>query len=251
MFRYCFTIEYDGSYYVGWQRQKNGISVQGVIEDALFALTKETVTVYGAGRTDSGVHALGQVAHVDLIREWCSERLCSAMNAHLRFMNAAVSIIDVKSVNRNFDARFSALRRHYLYRIIIRRSPLCLEKGRAWWVPKNLDYEAMHEAAQLLVGQHDFTTFRSVHCQAITPVRTLDSLTITSIGNIVEIKAVARSFLHHQIRSFVGSLKLVGEGKWTSDNLKRALDACDRKACGPVAPAEGLYFLHVEYPGSG
>ncbi len=245
--RYRLVVEYDGSDYVGWQRQENGPSVQGAIEKAVLSLTGETVSIRGAGRTDSGVHAVGQVAHLDLTREWKTHTLRNALNAHLTLAGERVSILEAAEAPADFDARFSAIRRHYLYRIISRRSPLALEAKRAWWVPKALDHEAMHEAAQRLVGHHDFTTFRSAHCQATSPVRTLDRLDVTRSGERIEIRASAQSFLHNQIRSFAGSLKLVGEGKWTPDDLQAALEARDRKACGPVAPPEGLYFLQVDY----
>ncbi|ASP85634.1 MULTISPECIES: tRNA pseudouridine(38-40) synthase TruA [Sinorhizobium] len=245
--RYRLTVEYDGSDYVGWQRQENGPSVQGAIEKAVLSLTRETVSIRGAGRTDSGVHARGQVAHLDLTREWKSYTLQNALNAHLALAGERVSILDVAEAPGDFDARFSAIRRHYLYRIISRRSPLALEARRAWWVPKPLDHDAMHEAAQRLVGHHDFTTFRSAHCQATSPLRTLDRLDVTRAGELIEIRATAQSFLHNQIRSFAGSLKLVGEGKWTPDDLQAALEARDRKACGPVAPPDGLYFMRVDY----
>lgn len=245
--RYRLTVEYDGSDYVGWQRQENGPSVQGAIEKAVLSLTGETVSIRGAGRTDSGVHAMGQVAHLDLTREWTTHTLRNALNAHLTLAAERVSILDAADVPPDFDARFSAIRRHYLYRIISRRSPLALEARRAWWVPKSLDHEAMHAAAQHLVGHHDFTTFRSAHCQATSPLRTIDRLDVTRSGELIEIRATAQSFLHNQIRSFAGSLKLVGEGKWRPDDLKAALEARDRKACGPVAPPEGLYFMQVDY----
>lgn len=245
--RYRLTVEYDGSDYVGWQRQENGPSVQGAIEKAVLSLTGETVSIRGAGRTDSGVHAMGQVAHLDLTREWTTHTLRNALNAHLTLAAERVSILDAADVPPDFDARFSAIRRHYLYRIISRRSPLALEARRAWWVPKSLDHEAMHAAAQHLVGHHDFTTFRSAHCQATSPLRTIDRLDVTRSGELIEIWATAQSFLHNQIRSFAGSLKLVGEGKWRPDDLKAALEARDRKACGPVAPPEGLYFMQVDY----
>ena len=245
--RYRLTVEYDGSDYVGWQRQDNGPSIQGAIEKAVLSLTRETVSIRGAGRTDSGVHARGQVAHLDLTREWKSYTLQNALNAHLALAGERVSILDVAEAPGDFDARFSAIRRHYLYRIVSRRSPLALEARRAWWVPKPLDHDAMHEAAQRLVGHHEFTTFRSAHCQATSPLRTLDRLDVTRAGELIEIRATAQSFLHNQIRSFAGSLKLVGEGKWTPDDLQIALEARDRKACGPVAPPDGLYFMRVDY----
>jgi tRNA pseudouridine38-40 synthase len=246
--RYRMVVEYDGTPYVGWQRQDNGPSVQSAIEGAILSLTGETVKIKGAGRTDSGVHAIGQVTHVDLSREWQPYKLRNAVNAHLAMAREAVSIIDVAAVSEDFDARFSAIRRHYLYRIISRKSRLALEYKRAWWVARDLDHEQMHAAAQTLVGRHDFTTFRSTHCQAKSPVRTLDRLDVTRNGDLIEIRATAQSFLHNQIRSFAGTLKLAGEGTMTPADVRAALEARDRKECGPVAPPEGLYFMQVDYP---
>jgi tRNA pseudouridine38-40 synthase len=248
MHRYRMTVEYDGALYVGWQRQDNGSSVQGAIEKAILSASGETVSVRGAGRTDSGVHATGQVIHADLFRQWAPFKLQNALNAHLRLAGERVSILEVETASDFFDARFSALRRHYLYRIITRRAPLAIEAGKAWWVPKALDHEAMHAGAQMLVGRHDFSTFRSAHCQANSPVRTLDRLDVTRNGELIEIRATAQSFLHNQIRSFAGTLKLAGEGKWTPDDVRGALEARNRKACGPVAPPDGLYFMKVDYP---
>ncbi|MCL6705702.1 tRNA pseudouridine(38-40) synthase TruA [Pseudomonas sp. R2.Fl] len=247
--RYRMTVEYDGTPYVGWQRQENGLSVQEALETAVLSLTGETVSIRGAGRTDSGVHALGQVVHVDLGRDWEGYKLRNALNAHLALAGQAVSVLDAVAVDETFDARFSALRRHYLYRIISRPARLAIEANRAWWVPKPLDHELMHEAAQQLVGHHDFTTFRSAHCQANSPMRTLDRLDVTRDGDVIEIRASAQSFLHNQIRSFAGTLKLAGEEKMTVADVRAALEARDRAACGPVAPPEGLYFLKVDYPG--
>jgi tRNA pseudouridine38-40 synthase len=246
--RFRLTIEYDGSAYVGWQRQDNGPSVQGAVEKAILSLTGETVSIRGAGRTDSGVHATGQVIHADLAREWSPFKLQNALNAHLKMAGERVAIVSVGAASEFFDARFSALRRHYLYRIISRRAPLALEAGKAWWVPKALDHEVMYAAAQTLVGKHDFSTFRSAHFQANSPIRTLDRLDVTRNGELIEIRATAQSFLHNQIRSFAGTLKLAGEGKWTPADVRAALDARDRKACGPVAPPDGLYFMQVDYP---
>lgn len=246
--RFKMTVEYDGTPYVGWQKQENGHSVQAALEGAILSLTQETVTIRGAGRTDSGVHALGQVVHADLSREWAPHKLRNAVNAHLMMREEKVSVLEVDRVSDDFDARFSALRRHYLYRVISRRSPLAVEAKRAWWVSKDLDHEAMHAAAQMLVGHHDFTTFRSVHCQAKSPVRTLDRLDVTRTGELIEIRASAQSFLHNQIRSFAGTLKLAGEGKMSPDDVRAALEARDRAACGPVAPPDGLYFMQVDYP---
>ena len=247
--RFRMSVEYDGTSYVGWQKQDNGHSVQAALQNSILSLTGETVSIRGAGRTDSGVHAFGQVIHADLSRDWQPFKLRNALNAHLMMAKERVSVIDVQQVPDDFDARFSAVKRHYLYRIINRPSPLAVEAGHAWWVPKPLDHEAMHSAAQMLVGHHDFTTFRSVHCQAKSPVRTLDRLDVTRTGDLIEIRASAQSFLHNQIRSFAGTLKLAGEAKMTPDDVRAALEARDRKECGPVAPPEGLYFMKVDYPG--
>ncbi|CAH0339284.1 tRNA pseudouridine(38-40) synthase TruA [Rhizobium sp. CECT 9324] len=246
-FRLC--VEYDGTPYVGWQRQDNGPSVQGALEKAILALSGETVVIRGAGRTDSGVHAMGQVVHADLSRDWVPAKLRNALNAHLGMAGESVAVIEVRAAPDDFDARFSALRRHYLYRIISRPARLALEAQRAWWVPKPLDHLAMHEAAQQLVGHHDFTTFRSTHCQAKSPMRTLDRLDVSRTGDLIEIRATAQSFLHNQIRSFAGTLKLAGEGKMSPADVRAALNARDRSACGPVAPPDGLFFMKVDYPG--
>jgi tRNA pseudouridine38-40 synthase len=243
--RYKLTIEYDGGPFVGWQRQPNGQSVQAVLEHAVEALTGRCATVHGAGRTDAGVHALGQVAHVELEKEWDRNTLRNALNAYLR--RHLVSVLSAEQVDDGFHARFSAVRRHYLYRIVIRPAPLALERGRAWWLPLALDADAMHRAAQLLIGRHDFTTFRAGNCQAKSPVKTLDCLDVTRTGELIEIRAEARSFLHHQVRSMVGSLKLIGQGKWSVSDLADALAAADRRRCGPVAPALGLYLVKVDY----
>ncbi|WP_151986835.1 tRNA pseudouridine(38-40) synthase TruA [Rhizobium sp. EC-SD404] len=245
--RYKLTIEYDGTDFVGWQRQDNGRTVQGAIEAAILGFSGETVAVKGAGRTDAGVHALGQVGHVDLARNWPVETVRNAVNAHLIKARDAVAILAVNLVTEEFDARFSALKRHYVYHIVNRAAPLTVLRDRAWRVPRPLDAEAMHEAAQRLVGRHDFTTFRSVQCQAKNPVRTLDRLDVFRNGETIEIHASAQSFLHNQIRSFAGSLKLVGEGRWNADTMTAALEARDRKKCGPVAPPDGLYFSSVDY----
>lgn len=245
--RYRLRIEYDGTPYVGWQRQENGPSVQGAIEAAILSLTGETVSIRGAGRTDSGVHAMGQVAHADLSRHWKEHTLRNALNAHLGMAGERVAILDAAEVPDDFDARFSAKKRHYLYRIISRRAPLALEANRAWFVARELDHEVMHAAGQVLVGRHDFTTFRAAQCQANSPVRTIDRLEVTRSGELIEIRVSAQSFLHNQIRSFAGTLKLAGEGKWTVDDVRAALEARDRKACGPVAPPDGLYFMAVDY----
>ena len=245
--RYRLTVEYDGSPFVGWQRQANGPSVQAAIEAAILAFSGEAVTVFGAGRTDAGVHAEGQVAHVDLARDWRAERLAAALNAHLR--DHPIAILAVARAADDFHCRFSAVARHYLYRILNRRAPPALDRGRVWWVRAPLDAEAMHRAAQGLVGHHDFTTFRSSDCQAASAMKTLDRLDVVRAGLHVAIRASARSFLHNQVRSMAGSLKLVGEGKWSAADVARALAARDRTACGPVAPPEGLCLLAVDYPG--
>jgi tRNA pseudouridine38-40 synthase len=245
--RYRLDIEYDGSPYAGWQRQKGQHSVQAAIEQAIAAFCGEEVSLRGAGRTDAGVHALGQVAHLDLAREWPADTVRDAVNAHLVSAGETVAVLAATLVGDDFDARFSALRRHYLYRIVNRRAPLALARRQAWWTPKPLDAEAMREAAQALVGKHDFTTFRSVQCQAKSPVKTLDRLDVARAGEAIEFRATARSFLHNQVRSMVGTLKRVGEGAWNAADVKAALEACDRSACGPVAPPDGLYLVKVDY----
>lgn len=244
--RYRITIEYDGTPFVGWQSQAVGASVQGAIERAITAFSGEQVSLRGAGRTDSGVHALGQVAHFDLARDWDAFRVREALNHHLK--PAPVVALDCTRVGADFDARFSAVQRHYLYRILARRSPPALDKHRVWWLPIALDAEAMREAAGSLVGRHDFTTFRAAACQAASPVKTLDQLDVAVVGEEIRIRASARSFLHNQVRSMVGSLKQVGSGRWSGAQLAAALAACDRSACGPVAPPDGLYLVRVDYP---
>ncbi len=246
--RYRLDIEYDGGPYAGWQRQAGQPSVQQAIETAIAGFSGETVTIRGAGRTDAGVHAAGQVAHVDLDRDWPENTVMNAVNAHLSMAGETVAILRAAKVDSEFDARFSAVARHYLYRIVNRRAALALERGRAWHVPKLLDAGAMHEAAQVLVGNHDFTTFRSVQCQAKSPVKTLDRLDVTRDGDLIEVRASARSFLHNQVRSMVGTLKRAGEGAMSADDVRRALEAADRAACGPVAPPDGLYLMRVDYP---
>ncbi|MGE5366992.1 MAG: tRNA pseudouridine(38-40) synthase TruA [Betaproteobacteria bacterium] len=243
--RYKLTIEYDGTPYVGWQAQDNGVSVQGVLTAAIAAFTGEQAAVGAAGRTDAGVHALGQVAHVDLAKDWDTETVRDAINFHLRPQPVAVLVVE--RATPDFDARFSAVKRHYLYRIVNRRADLTLEQNRAWRVPRPLDADAMHAAAQHLIGRHDFTTFRSTECQAGSPVKTLDRLDVARDGDEIRITAAARSFLQHQVRSMVGSLVHVGEGKWRSDDLVAALAARDRTACGQVAPPHGLYLVRVDY----
>jgi tRNA pseudouridine38-40 synthase len=243
--RYKLTIEYDGTPFVGWQMQDNGASVQSALTDAIAAFAGERVAVQGAGRTDAGVHALGQVAHVDLAKEWDNDTVRDAINFHLR--PRPVAVLTAEQVEPAFDARFSAIKRHYLYRIVNRRADLTLAHNRAWRVPRPLDAAAMHAAAQTLVGRHDFTTFRAAECQAKSPVKTLDRLDVGRDGDEVRVEASARSFLHHQVRSMVGSLVHVGEGKWSADDLAGALAARDRSVCGQVAPPHGLYLVRVEY----
>jgi tRNA pseudouridine38-40 synthase len=243
--RYKLVIEYDGAPFVGWQVQDNGLSVQGVLMAAIAAFSGETVAVQGAGRTDAGVHATGQVAHVDLAKAWDTDTVRDAVNAHLR--PHPVAVRSAEAAADDFDARFSATKRHYLYRIVNRRADLALDRQRAWRIGRPLDAAAMHAAAQRLVGKHDFTTFRAAECQAKSPVKTLDRLDVEPDGEEIRIHASARSFLHTQVRSMVGSLALVGEGRWSADDLARALALRDRAACGPVAPPDGLYLVRVDY----
>ncbi|MEI9995901.1 MAG: tRNA pseudouridine(38-40) synthase TruA [Rhizomicrobium sp.] len=245
MTRYRLLLEYSGASLVGWQRQEHGASVQGILEDALRKITGETVTVHGAGRTDAGVHALGQVAHVDLEKNLTGDKLRDALN---HFVRPNVAVLEAAVAPPDFHARFSATARHYLFRILTRRPPPVLEAGKVWHVVHALDADAMHHAAQALLGTHDFTTFRAAECQAKSPVKTLDRLDVRRAADEIHVEASARSFLHHQVRSIVGSLKLVGEGKWRPRDLAQALAAKDRARCGPVAPPDGLYLVRVDYP---
>jgi tRNA pseudouridine38-40 synthase len=250
--RYRITIEYDGTPFHGWQRQANGPSVQGNLEIALHKFCGEAAGVRGAGRTDAGVHALGQVAHFDLEKSWEPFRVREALNFHLK--PAPIVVVSCEQVSADFDARHSATARHYRYRILGRRAPPALDRNRVWWLPVALDAERMANAARALLGRHDFTTFRAAQCQANSPVRTLDRLDVTRSGDEIIVEASARSFLHNQVRSMVGSLRLVGDGKWSAGDLEAALNATDRAACGPVAPAAGLYLVSVDYgarPSSG
>jgi tRNA pseudouridine38-40 synthase len=243
--RYRITLEYDGTPFVGWQVQAEGLSVQGRLAEAIRRFCGETVMPRGAGRTDAGVHALGQVAHFDLTRAWPLHTVRAAINFHLK--PEPVAVLDCAIVPDSFDARFSASARHYRYRILARPAPPVLDRDRTWWVPQPLSAGAMSAAANVLIGRHDFTTFRAAGCQARSPVKTLDVLSATAVGEEIVIAASARSFLHNQVRSMVGSLKLVGEGKWTAADVAAALAAKDRAACGPVAPARGLYLVRVDY----
>ncbi|MEM9139130.1 MAG: tRNA pseudouridine(38-40) synthase TruA [Pseudomonadota bacterium] len=244
--RYKLTLEYHGSPFVGWQRQAEGLSVQGVVEDALRRLEADAPGIAGAGRTDAGVHATGQVAHCDLAQDWDAFRLSEALNHHLK--PHPVAVLACTRVADEFHARFSAERRHYLYRIANRRAPLAVEAGLAWRVPHRLEADAMARAARALVGKHDFTTFRSAQCQAASPVKTLDLIAVARNGDEIAITLNARSFLHNQVRSIVGTLERVGAGKWPEARVGEVLTAADRAACGPVAPPDGLYLTQVDYP---
>lgn len=246
MQRYRLLVEYDGRPFCGWQKQLDDMTVQGAIEEAFFKFSGERAALQGAGRTDSGVHARGQVAHIDLEKSCSADELQGAVNQHLRPL--PVAILTVEHVSQDFHARFSALRRHYIYRIINRRGPLTIENGFAWHMKRKLDAANMAEAAQAFVGTHDFSTFRDAECQADSPVRTLDRFDVIQTGDAIECHVSAQSFLHRQVRSMVGSLENVGSGKWTPQLLKDALEAKDRKACGPVAPPDGLFLMKVDYP---
>jgi tRNA pseudouridine38-40 synthase len=243
--RYKLTIEYDGTPFVGWQRQANGLSVQEVMEQAVLGFSGEAALVQGAGRTDAGVHALGQVAHVDLAKATTADTVRLALNDHLKAW--PVAVLAAAAVADDFHARFSAISRRYRYRVLNRPSAPTLDRGRVWWLPVALDAAAMHEAAQRLVGQHDFSSFRAAECQAASPEKTLDRLDVSRRGEEIEVAAVARSFLHHQVRNMVGSLSLVGRGKCRAEDLSRALEARDRRAAGPTAPPQGLYLVEVRY----
>jgi len=243
--RYKLIVEYDGKPFSGWQIQADRITVQGVLTSAIEALSGEKTLVQGAGRTDAGVHARAQVAHVDLAKDWDTDTVRDALNAHLR--PHPVAILLAERVADDFNARTSAVKRHYRYRIINRRADLTLDAGHAWRVPRPLDAAAMHAAAERLIGKHDFTTFRSSECQAASPVKTLQQLDVERDGEHVNILASARSFLHNQVRSMVGSLVMVGTGGWSANDLAKALAARDRAACGQVAPPDGLYLMKVDY----
>lgn len=251
--RYRLTVEYDGTPYRGWQRQDGLASVQQSLEDAMAEFTRHPITLFAAGRTDAGVHGLGQVVHVDLQEKWNLEKIAEATNGILKLRGHPIAVHSCGLVDDVFDARFSAKARHYKYRIINRHANLTIDLNRAWHVKKPVDPEAMNSAAKLLLGRHDFTTFRSTDCQAKSPIRSIDQLDVNIVRSLagggyeIEILCSARAFLHNQVRSIAGSLKLVGEGRWDEKDLKTALLAKDRKACGPVAPACGLYFMNVDY----
>jgi tRNA pseudouridine38-40 synthase len=243
--RYKLTIEYDGTGYCGWQRQEHGPSVQQALEEAVVRFCQTETLVQCAGRTDAGVHATAQAAHFDAPREYRTDRVRDGLNFHLR--PHPIAVLSAELVDDSFHARFSAVGRSYLYRIVNRRAPAALDSGRVWWVPVALDAEAMQAGANELLGHHDFTTFRASECQAKSPMKTLDELTVTRVGEEIHITTAARSFLHHQVRNMVGTLRLVGEGKWTPADVRRALDARDRSAGGPTCPPDGLYLTGVKY----
>ena len=244
--RYKLTIEYDGKPYMGWQVQKHGPSVQGALQTAVAKFNGAPVKVQGAGRTDAGVHALGQVAHVDLVKDLRADKVRDALNFHLG--DDPISILDSELVHDEWHARFDAIERSYVYRILDRRPKLAIDKGRVWRIPVKLNPDAMHRAAQALIGEHDYSTFRDTNCQAKSPIRSVDEITVERVGEEVQIYVRARSFLHRQVRSFAGCLAEVGRGFWDETQVKTALEARERSACGPVAPAEGLYLLDVVYP---
>lgn len=244
--RYKLTIEYDGGSFVGWQRQENGPSIQAALEDAVRGYCQVNAVVYGAGRTDAGVHALGQVAHVDLPRDDRPHVVVNALNAHLR--PHPIAVLTAEKVSEDFHARFSAVERAYEYRILNRRAAPALDAGRVWWVSQPLDAGTMHTGARELIGHHDFTSFRAAECQAESAVKTLDQLDVARQGDTIVVTARARSFLHHQVRNMVGTLKLVGEGKWAPRDVAAALAEKNRAAAGPTAPPDGLYLTRVRYP---
>ncbi len=244
--RFKLTIEYDGTGFVGWQRQDNGRSVQAALEDAVRGYCQVDALVHGAGRTDAGVHARGQVAHVDIPRGDSPDVVAKALNAHLK--PHPIVILAAEKVGEDFHARFSAIERGYVYRILNRRAPPAVDANHVWWIPAPLETARMHDAAQELVGRYDFSSFRAAACQAESPVKTVDEITVTQEDDMVLITARARSFLHHQVRNIVGTLRFVGDGRWTRKDVAAARDACDRAAAGPTAPASGLFLMYVKYP---
>ena len=244
--RYRLTVEYDGGPYRGFQAQANGPSVQAAIEAAVHAFCGESLRLHAAGRTDAGVHALGQVIHLDLEKDWPATVVMNAVNAHLA--PQPIAVIAAEVAEPGFHARFSASGRRYLYRVLNRPGPAALDRGHVWHIRQPMDVESMARAAQHLVGLHDFTTFRDAACQSKSPVKTLDKATISRVGDEAHFEFEARSFLHRQVRSMVGSLVQVGLGRWTPEDLAEALQARDRSACGPVAPSDGLYLVSVAYP---
>jgi tRNA pseudouridine38-40 synthase len=244
--RYKLVVEYDGTPFTGWQHQRNGLSVQQAVEEAIARFAGKAVRIHCAGRTDSGVHATHQVIHVDLEKEWRPDTVRDATNAHLK--PDPIAILSAEVVPETFNARLSAIKRHYVYRILNRRAPPALDATRVWHVAWPLNAAVMREAAQTLIGRHDFTTFRAAECQANSPVRTLDRLDVERVGDEIRIYASARSFLHHQVRSITGTLERAGAGRWSVEDVRAALEARDRKRCGPMAPSTGLYLIGVDYP---
>jgi tRNA pseudouridine38-40 synthase len=244
--RYRIVIEYDGKQYCGWQTQAEGGSVQDAINDAIYGLSGERSRAFGAGRTDAGVHARGQVAHIDLEKDFSEYQIRAGLNFHLKAHSICVLEADI--VDEEFDARFSATRRHYIYKIISRPSPLTIDAAHNWWVPQALDIASMQSASKYFIGQHDFTSFRSSECQSRSPVKTLDAMDVTLEDGVICVRTHARSFLHNQVRSMVGALKYVGSGKWEPEKVAEVLQAKDRRQCAPVAPACGLYLMQVDYP---
>ena len=247
MTRYRIEIEYLGAGYAGWQAQAGERSIQGALEEAAHALCQERAEFYSAGRTDAGVHAICMAAHVDIAKKLAAHNILMGLNFHLKNAGHTITVLSAKKAADDFHARFSCVRRHYIYMILNRPTPPSIEAGRAWWVRKKLDARAMDRAAQILVGRHDFTTFRATECQAASPVKTLDEISVRKRGEHIVLRTSARSFLHHQVRNMAGTLALVGEGKWNEEDFARAFAACDRTQGGPTAPPDGLYFEKAQY----